>query len=173
MSSVDELRQALEMSMNTGSFYDALRIAEQLREELPEDPFAWLEVAMLKSVLVGTEYAIQELNALVKKHKDFVHGWHNLSALLVTKGRWIDAEKALRIAIRLDPSDPTVWQNLGYVFYRTNRTTAAKRSFRRSIRVKPSAVAWRNLGMIHENEGDLEKASAAYMESERLGGLGI
>ena len=158
MSTVDELRQSLELSMSTGSFYDALRIAEQLREELPDDPFAWLEVAMLKSVLGDTDYAIQELNTLVKKHKDFVHGWQPLSALLVIKGRWIDAEKALRIVIRLDPSDPTVWQNLGYVFYRTDRTTAAKRSFRRSIRIKPSAVAWGNLGSIHENEGDLEKA---------------
>ena len=173
MSSARELEQALDVHMNNGSFYHALRIAEQLREETPDDPFIWLKYAQLKSLLGNFEYAIQELKKLTKEHGGFVHGWHNLSAMLVSKGRFVDAEKALRVAIRLDPSDATVWQNLGYVFYRTNRTKAAIRAFRRSLKIEPSVFAWHNLGRIHENEGDMIKASKAYAECERLGGLGI
>ena len=157
VSSVDEMKSELNYMIQNGQMSTALALAERIRDETPEDPYTWLDYAMLRMAIGDRNGAITELRKLVKTHPDFSHGWHNLFGLLVSDDIE-EAEKVLRRAIQLAPHDATARMNLGYVFYRTGRTKAAIRALRKSIRMEPSAEACYNLGRILHVEGRIEEA---------------
>ena len=157
MSSVDEMKSELNYMIQNGQMETALALAERIKDETPGDPYTWLDYAMLRMAIGDRNDAISELRKLVRIHPDFSHGWHNLFGLLVSEDL-VEAEKVLRRAIQLDPNDATMRMNLGYLFYRTNRTKAAIRALRKSIRMDPSAEACYNLGRILHVEGRIEEA---------------
>jgi tetratricopeptide (TPR) repeat protein len=157
VSSIDEMKSELNWMIQNGQMSAALSLAERIKDETPDDPYTWLDYAMLIMTTGNREGAMIELRALVKAHPHFSYGWHNLFALLVSEDL-VEAEKVLRRAIQLDPNDATMRMNLGYLFYRTNRTKAAIRALRKSIRMDPSAEACYNLGRILQNERHIEEA---------------
>jgi tetratricopeptide (TPR) repeat protein len=157
MSSVDEMKSELNWMIEHGQMSAALMLAERIKDETPGDPYNWLEYAMLKMTTGNRKEAMMELRSLVKAHPYFPHGWHNLFGLLVSEDL-VEAEKVLRRAIQLDPNDAIMRMNLGYLFYRTNRTKAAIRAMKKSIRMEPSAEACYNLGRILQNDGRIEEA---------------
>jgi tetratricopeptide (TPR) repeat protein len=166
MSSIDEERSLLSLLIESGQLNEAICLAEQIKEKY-DDPYAWLDYAMLLMSTSGKEAAMVELRKLLSAHPDFPHGWHNLAGLLMGMDL-AEAEKALRRTIQLAPNDATARMNLGYVFYRTGRIKAAITSMRKSVKLEPTAEACYNLGRILRVTGRKEEARNLYIQSLTL-----
>ena len=166
MSDIENQRDQLNLLIQNGHLFEALRLAEELRQE-SDDPYIWLDYAMLFMSTGNKAEAMRELRKLLKTHPDFSHGWHNLAGLLMSDDLY-EAEKALRRTIQLAPDDATARMNLGYVFYRTGRTKSAITSMRKSIRLEPTAEACYNLGRILRVAGREEEARKLYEKSLEL-----
>jgi tetratricopeptide (TPR) repeat protein len=166
MSSIDEQRSHLNVLIENGQLHEAVRLAEQIKNECG-DPYVWLDYAMLLMSTNGREEAMTELRRLLRAHPDFSHGWHNLAGRLMSEDL-VKAEKALRRTIQLAPDDATARMNLGYIFYRTGRTKEAITSLRKSIKIEPTAVACYNLGRILRVAGRIEEARRLYEQSLTL-----
>ena len=166
MSDIENHREQLNLLIQNGHLFDALRLAEEIRKE-SNDPYIWLDYAMLFMSTGNRTEAMNELRKLLKVHPDFSHGWHNLAGLLMGEDLY-EAEKALRRTIQLTPDDATARMNLGSVFYRTGRTKSAITSMRKSIRLEPTAEACYNLGRILRVAGRDDEARKLYEQSLSL-----
>ena len=166
MSDIEAQRNQLTLLIQNGHLLDALRLAEDIRQE-SDDPYIWLDYAMLFMSTRNKKVAIDELRKLLKAHPDFSHGWHNLAGLVMSENL-NEAEKALRRTIQLAPDDATARMNLGYVFYRTGRIKSAITSMRKSIRLEPTAEACYNLGRILRVAGRDDEARKLYEQSLSL-----
>jgi tetratricopeptide (TPR) repeat protein len=92
-----------------------------------------------------------------------------LSNFLYRLGQFPEAEAAARQAVRLDPTDPEAFFRLGLALMEQHRLPQAVNALRKSIELRPEAVAYLNLGRALEQQGDYGGAVAAHREAVRLG----
>ena len=64
--------------------------------------------------------------------------------------------------------DSNVRAQLGFLLAQNQDTAGAIREFERSIALEPNAVAWTNIGALHENAGRVEEALSAYSAALEL-----
>lgn len=92
-----------------------------------------------------------------------------LGRLYLEAGRFQDAERALREAIRLDPLDPAPRSTLGVVLRREGRVGEALESYREALALGPNRADVRyNLGLLLAAARRLDEAIAALTEASRL-----
>ena len=85
---------------------------------------------------------------------------NNLGFSRYLQGRYRDALSALQGALRLDPSMRRIHNNLGFVYGKLDRIPRAREHFRLAGSV---AEAENNIGLVHEQRGDLDSAYHAYV----------
>ena len=78
---------------------------------------------------------------------------------LFQSGRLVEAERAFRDVLNLDPRNATAFQLLGVVYHRMGRSDDATRYLEQAIAMQPDlAEAHHNYGMILVERGDMEAA---------------
>ena len=89
--------------------------------------------------------------------------------MLIRQQRWIDAESALRSALRLDPKNDMAHSNLGVALATTRDIDGAIAEFREALRLNPtSADAHANPGTALGIKGDVDGAITEYREAIRF-----
>lgn len=95
----------------------------------------------------------------------------NLSKVLAWAGKFEEAERIARRALKIFPEDAETLNNLGVMLYHRGRYPEATEMLRHAAGAKPGyAEARYNLGRCLQETGDLEGAEAAYTEAVRLRG---
>jgi Tfp pilus assembly protein PilF len=88
---------------------------------------------------------------------------------LIGQGKYDHAEKLLKQAIADDVMFGPARNNLGLVYYQTNRLYQAAWEFQNAIKLMPHQPAPRNnLGLVLERAGKLEGAAESYAEAREI-----
>jgi Flp pilus assembly protein TadD len=88
---------------------------------------------------------------------------------LLEQGRYPEAERELREAVRLNPGHALAHNNLGWALIRQDRNEEAEAEFREAIRLDPkSGMAHSNLSHSLSNLGRYPEAEAAAREAVRV-----
>jgi len=84
---------------------------------------------------------------------------------------WKDPFRLYEHDVKYEPDSFILWNNLGVEYFRKGIMNSAKRSFEKSRDVCPDpgyAPTYNNLGVIAQNEGDIEKAESHFLISIKL-----
>ncbi len=80
-------------------------------------------------------------------------------------GKWAEAGKQYRHAAELTPDNPRAHNNLGLVFRGLDRLDESAAAFRKAIDLEPTALRFRNLGMVLAEAGKYSEASQMLLQS--------
>ena len=84
-------------------------------------------------------------------------------------GRWADAAAALEAAIRVDPRDPRLHDNLGFVLQAQGRLAEAAAAYEAATRAWPPLAQPRiRLAALLVDRGERDRARALLDEAARL-----
>ncbi len=101
---------------------------------------------------------------------DSVAAWHDKGVALAKAGDLRGAERALREAIRLEPSRPAPQLNLGLVLHRNGELDAAERALRKAVLLDPdNPRGFAELGHVRYETGRWAAAAEAYRRAVALG----
>lgn len=109
---------------------------------------------------------------VLKKYPQAVIAYKNLGQELLEKGKYEEAIKYLKIAIKADPFDYKVFYNLGIAYGYLGNFPAAIKCFQSAIKLNPYyASAYNNLGVSYLGlkEPQIEKAAQALKKALELG----
>ncbi|MDR3636385.1 MAG: tetratricopeptide repeat protein, partial [Isosphaeraceae bacterium] len=77
-----------------------------------------------------------------------------IGSALGMMGKFTEAEEQLKLAAKLTPNDPRVWNDLGYTYYSQSRWADAERCLRRASKLDPdSPLVQTNLGLAVADDG--------------------
>ncbi|MCS6929651.1 MAG: VWA domain-containing protein [Saprospiraceae bacterium] len=100
------------------------------------------------------------------------HQWLQEGNTQYAKGRYAEAEKAYREALRQIPDDPKALYNIGNAFYKQNQYAQAQQAWERALSAAATpaqkADAWHNLGNALAQQGKIREAIRAYENSLRF-----
>jgi tetratricopeptide (TPR) repeat protein/tRNA A-37 threonylcarbamoyl transferase component Bud32/TolB-like protein len=95
-------------------------------------------------------------------------GYSNLASTHIWAGEMKEAEPLLETALKIQPT-AAVRNNLGLVYYATDRFEDAAREFRAAIELGQNAARWGNLGDAYRQMGRGTDARDAYARAIELG----
>jgi len=95
---------------------------------------------------------------------------HNkLAMAFILMGRPGDAKKELDRATRMEPTNPSYWNNLGVTFYMRKKYLAAIKDFRRAIELNPDEASFHNsLGTTYMDNKEYGLAAVEYRRALEL-----
>jgi tetratricopeptide (TPR) repeat protein len=96
--------------------------------------------------------------------------WHDKGVSLAKHGDLRGAERALREAVRLEPTRPAPQLNLGIVLHRSGDLDAAERELRKAVLLDPgNPRGFAELGHVRSEAGRFSRAAEAYRRAVALG----
>lgn len=116
---------------------------------------------LLEQALAAAERAVQ-----LDSHLAIAHV--NLGLAYASTGELDKAEKTLERALLLDPLDPDAHFAAGYLSRLRGRRDKAENQFRKAIELRPTRLYHDELGALYLENGDLDRAEAAFRASIRL-----
>lgn len=141
-----------------------------LRQPTARD-VAGMRYELVESLVAQGSYdaAVPQLNALLAQHPRSAR-LHLLRGIVLREKRVLPAaESELRLALRLNGSDPEAHAALGAVLMRQRRFHEAERSHRQALALAPRTAAYHNdLGFCLLVQRRLPAARAALLEAVRL-----
>jgi len=94
---------------------------------------------------------------------------YNLSREYDKKGRYVESERELLIAISLEPDSAKVYNNLGWIYGQENRFEDAVKELKIAIRLDPNYyLAYRNLQAAYESLGEFDEAETARKNADAI-----
>ena len=103
------------------------------------------------------------LQNVINQRPDFWLANYNLGYVQYRLRNLNEAEKLLRRAMALDPSDPDTHSYLGLTFLRQDRLADAEAQMRQAIALKPDGEGYHfGLGMLELRQGRGEQARAEF-----------
>ena len=95
--------------------------------------------------------------------------WEQMALLLISQGRFHEAENICRQAIEIDPANAQAHNTLGVIYRRTQRPEAAAVACRQATKLQKTSVsAHINLGVALRSMGRLVQAEEAYRRAIEL-----
>lgn len=94
--------------------------------------------------------------------------WNLAGRVAMGESHWQRAEAAFRRAAQLDPTNPMIRNNLGLLFVKARRGTAAVDALETAVELFDDEVphfVYNNLGLAYEMKNDLENARDAYEQA--------
>ena len=95
--------------------------------------------------------------------------WLTVGLAEEKQGHFVEAERAYRKALEINPALADAWNSLGIFLLRTTRNTEAEEALRQAIKHKPNmAMAWMALGEMIKRRGDKTSAKEAYEKATMI-----
>ena len=89
--------------------------------------------------------------------------WLGIGYAEEKQGRFLEAERAYRKSLEIDPKFADAWNSLGHYLIRVRRNAEAEEALRHAVKFKPDfAQAWASLGDVILQRGDKGGAKEAY-----------
>jgi tetratricopeptide (TPR) repeat protein len=112
----------------------------------------------------GSEESLAK--AIIAADPGYELGYSDLGSALAKEGKYQEAEKECRKAIRLEPNDAIAHSTLGVALAMQGKLAEAEQECREAIRVKPNyAEAYFNLGNVLDGDGRLYEAEQAFRKA--------
>ncbi|XOV90220.1 MAG: type IV pilus biogenesis/stability protein PilW [Pseudomonadota bacterium] len=105
----------------------------------PRSPTAHNTLALVFQLEQEYDVAEEHFKIAIRNKPDFTRARNNYAAFLFDRGRFSDAIEQLQLAAedRFYAGRPTVFENLGVAYLRTDDPVAAEQAFQRSIALNP------------------------------------
>lgn len=115
---------------------------------------------------VGNEtQALEEYEKAIRAHPKDAHLLNDLGYFQYERGNWLEAERALRKALEIEPEHNRAWMNLGLTLGQQGKYAEALVAFEQAG--KP-AEARCNLAFIYGTQGKVQEAQQLYQEALEL-----
>jgi len=96
---------------------------------------------------------------LIVRHPDRFEPYHRLAVVADRQKRFREAEGLFTEAIRLEPRNPDLFNDMGYCLFLQGKLDKAEASIRKSVGLQPSNPRYRNnLGIVYGHQGRYEEA---------------
>lgn len=142
-----------------GRIEDAIQATEKAVELDPKLVLAHANLLSLYGRVGNLQKAEEQYRAVMALNPDqFPKAHYDYGVLLMTKGKYKQAEEAFRRAIQINPSYAQAHNNLGYLLEREGNLPEAMAEYRKSIGSMPGFRQARfNLGRILVNQGNYKE----------------
>jgi tetratricopeptide (TPR) repeat protein len=89
----------------------------------------------------------------------------NLGNLYLAEGDWLNAGRAYREALRINPKLAVTHHNLGVAYYRLRRLADARSEFDRALQLDPDLeAAYLGLGVVAFEQSQFRRAETAFQQ---------
>lgn len=96
------------------------------------------------------------------KEYEYAPAYHNLGTSYLQEADYVEAVRAYRRSVALEPDNPTYRFNLGLAYQRAGNNRRAVECFDRAVALQPGyAKAYLSLALAHREEGSIDKARQA------------
>ena len=97
------------------------------------------------------------------KIKDFSRDYWSVGNCYLEKGDFDSALQAYSNAMKFNPKDPDITNNIGEVYYKLGDLEKARDFFEQTLMIDSTYIrAMNNLGVVFEEKGDLDRAEEIY-----------
>ena len=116
-----------------------------------------------------TELALREYGKAARQGNS-ARAWFAIGNIHLRADRFEEAEASYRSAVRINPTNGSYHNNLGWAYMQQGKLDRAERSVREALRLDPDrGFAYLDtLGAIQIRQGELDKAEATLTEAVRL-----
>ncbi len=153
-----------ELNHDMQRYQDAEKAYRTVLRLKPDDPSAATNLASILAFLGKSDAARRTLSKGTPTNTTHAAGtWMSIGATEGKNQRYLEAEKAYRKSLELNPDLPEAWLGVGTTLRATGRAKEAEEALRKAVKLKPSlAGAWFNLGAILDEQGDKTGAREAF-----------
>ena len=124
--------------------------------------------AMFKSILQQLDAAVVPVQDL-RRQTLYANAYNNLANVLLFQGHFDDAIANYRLALKVSPNDPALYNHLSYAYSRVSNGAEAEVWARRALALRPIyPEAHNHLGIALGLQGKYSDAEACYWEALRL-----
>jgi Flp pilus assembly protein TadD len=149
--------------LDLGRAAEAKTLLDALAVQRPDDPRIQKLLATARGETGDDQAALRALQAVAKATPSDARAQAELGTALARDGQFDAAAGALEIAARAHPEDATAQLRLGTALARSGRHAEAEVALRAAVRLAPGDPrGWENLGVLHEDKGDVSGAIEAY-----------
>lgn len=111
------------------------------------------------SLLLADKGQIQDAINLLSKHTDDPRALLNIALFKIKLGKYLDAEKMLHEAKKLQPENPKIYQHIGSLSLKQGRQNEAERAIKKSWDLDSTQVESAHLmGLLYNNKNDSDRA---------------
>jgi tetratricopeptide (TPR) repeat protein len=129
----------------------------------------WLQRGLIKLKQQNFEGAVDNFNRVLQRETQSIEAFNGLSVAQYYLAQYQDAAASLRQAIEIRPTQPTLFCNLGAVFYRSQDFIGAVAAFQKAARLDPRDVlAYYGMGLSLIHQPDYPRAIAAFQRAIAL-----
>ena len=129
----------------------------------PNQPEATINLASALVAMGETSVARQVLTAAPPGLPSDANIWLQVGFAEEKQGHFVEAERAYRKALEINPALADAWNSLGNYLIRTSRNTEAEEALRQAVKHKPNfAPSWVTLGDVVMQRGDKVGAKEAF-----------
>lgn len=151
----------------------AARSAYSIADSSEKKQIAKLSIASAQQESGDFAGAETTLRELLKQNPGNPIALNNLGYFLTERGERLDeALTIIQQAVRVDPTNPSYLDSLGWVFYKLGRLEDAESYLRQAIRFdSASATSHEHLGDVYFKQGKADLAKTAWEKALQLGSI--
>ena len=113
--------------------------------------------------------AVRILESITRLFPNSAEGWNALGYVLADHNRRLaEAERFIKIALKISPDAANILDSLGWVYYRQGRLEEARQYLLRASQKTDSSEIFAHLGEVHWRLGDYDLAKRAFDSAKQL-----
>jgi tetratricopeptide (TPR) repeat protein len=156
----------IDCYLNTGKYDDAQAMIAGMIQK-----FGALQRFQGKALIAAEEtFKKEEYAKALEYYKSFSNSWQSdpefqfgMANCLMKLEKIPEARTIMEDLIQRYPESSQVLSNLGLIYVKMGKLEWAKEQFETAIQIDSAAIAFYNLGKIHEAQGDSVKANSMYI----------
>lgn len=143
-----------------GKDEQAIKYYKKALELDPDNVVAHGNLGNAYSTKRDFENAKKHLEYVTRRYPEYVEGWINLGVFYGEEGNKLDQElNCFKEAIKLDPSRPQIWRNIGNIYRTKRKFEEAKPYYEESLRLRPDHVdTLYDYALVHFNLNEIDQA---------------
>ncbi len=152
----------------SGQHAEAVKSFERALTLWPNKPEALVGLANAYEGLGRPAEAEQYFQRVLHRAPDSSHALSRFGAFCYRRGRYEEAEKLFRRVTELIPDAAHAYTDHGGTLLALGRQDEAVAAYERSIRIKPTAVGYSNLGTLQFSRGQYDESRKSFEQAAAL-----